>query len=318
MQGLTAVPYSYELNLGMTGMHGRYAASMAKSEADLIIAAGVRFSDRATGNKEKYTAKCKVIHIDIDRAEFNKNIRADVEVLGDAAHILSRMVLDVKPKNNREWAAHIEKFKKEENALSAPSNEMTPKNVIETVNAFTAPDTVIATDVGQHQMWVMQYYKFLKERTLLSSCGLGAMGFGLGAAIGGSLGAGRKKTVLWTGDGSFGMNLNELATAVSQEIPLVVIIMNNGVLGMVRQWQGKFYGGRYSETSLERKTDFVKLAEAFGAKGFRAKTIKELKKILNKNFKSNSPIVIDCIIDKDERVLPMIPPGGSITDIIVN
>jgi acetolactate synthase-1/2/3 large subunit len=318
MMGITAVPHTYRFNLGMTGMHGRYAASKAKSEADLIIAIGVRFSDRATGNKEKYTEKCKIIHIDIDRAEFNKNIKADVEVHGDAAEIIAALHERVNPKNNPEWTALVESYQAEEKSFNIVSDKMTPNNVIETVNGYTSPDTIIATDVGQHQMWIMQYYKFMKARTLLSSCGLGAMGFGLGAAVGGCVGAGRKKTVLWTGDGSFGMNLIELATAVSQKLPIVVIVMNNGVLGMVRQWQCRFYGERYSQTTLNRATDFVKIAEGFGARGYRAQSLEELKSILNDHFNSPTPIVIDCVIDKDERVLPMIPPGGSINDIIVN
>jgi acetolactate synthase-1/2/3 large subunit len=318
MMGITSVPHTYRLNLGMTGMHGRYAASKAKSEADLIIAVGVRFSDRATGNKEKYTEKCKIIHIDIDRAEFNKNIKADVEIHGDAAEIIAALHDSVNPKNNPEWTALIERYKAEEKSFNVISDKMTPNNVIETVNGYTSPDTIIATDVGQHQMWVMQYYRFMKARTLLSSCGLGAMGFGLGAAVGGCIAAGRKKTVLWTGDGSFGMNLIELTTAVSQQLPVVVIVMNNGVLGMVRQWQTKFYGARYSQTTLNRATDFVKIAEGFGARGYRVETLAELKRILNDHFNSPTPIVIDCVIDKDERVLPMIPPGGSIDDIIVN
>ena len=318
MMGITSVPHTYRFNLGMTGMHGRYAASKAKSEADLIIAVGVRFSDRATGNKEKYTEKCKIIHIDIDRAEFNKNIKADVEVHGDAAEIITALHERVNPKNNPEWTALIERHQAEEKSFNVISDKMTPNNVIETVNGYTSPDTIIATDVGQHQMWIMQYYRFMKARTLLSSCGLGAMGFGLGAAIGGSIGAGRKKTVLWTGDGSFGMNLIELTTAVSQHLPVVVIVMNNGVLGMVRQWQTKFYGARYSQTTLNRATDFVKIAEGFGARGYRVESLAELKSVLNDHFNSPTPIVIDCVIDKDERVLPMIPPGGSIDDIIVN
>jgi acetolactate synthase-1/2/3 large subunit len=318
MMGITSVPHTYRFNLGMTGMHGRYAASKAKSEADLIIAVGVRFSDRATGNKEKYTEKCKIIHIDIDQAEFNKNIRADVEVHGDAGEIIAALHERVNPKNNPEWTALIESYQAEEKSHNIVSDKMTPHNVIETVNSYTSPDTIIATDVGQHQMWVMQYYRFMKARTLLSSCGLGAMGYGLGAAVGGCVGAGGKKTVLWTGDGSFGMNLIELTTAVSQKLPIVVIVMNNGVLGMVRQWQCRFYGERYSQTTLNRATDFVKIAEGFGARGCRAQSLEELKSILDDHFNSPTPVVIDCVIDKDERVLPMIPPGGSINDIIVN
>ena len=318
MMGLTAIPHSYHFNLGMTGMHGRYASIKAKSECDLIIAVGVRFSDRATGNKKKYTEKCKIIHIDIDNAEFNKNIKTDVELCGDAKEILSFLNDGVNQKDNPEWMALVESYQAEERKFYAVSDNMTPKNIIELVNSYTSPDTIIATDVGQHQMWVIQYYKFFRERTLLSSCGLGAMGFGLGAAIGGSIGTGRKKTVLFTGDGSFGMNLTELATAVSQQLPIMVIVMNNSVLGMVRQWQSRFCGARYSATILNRATDFVKIAEGFGARGCRAESLEELKSILDDHFACPTPVVIDCIIDKDEKVLPWIPPGGSIDDIIVS
>ena len=323
MMGLTAVPADYPLNLGMTGMHGRFASSKAKSEADLIIAVGVRFSDRATGNQEKYKAKCKIIHVDIDRAEFNKNIKVNCELTGDAKTVLSELNGRVEPKALTEkavseWARLVERFVTDEADMKKPSTALSPQNLITTVNEYTTPDTLIATDVGQHQMWVMQNYKFMKTRTLLSSCGLGAMGFGLGAAIGGSIAGGNRKTILFTGDGSFGMNLNELATAVTQKLPIVIILLNNGVLGMVRQWQTAFYDKRYSETTLGRATDFVKVAQAFGAKGFRAESVAELKEILDKNYATKTPILIDCIIDKDERVLPMIPPGGSIEDIVLN
>lgn len=194
---------------------------------------------------------------------------------------------------------------------------MVAKNIIKTINNYADDNTIVVTDVGQHQMWAVQYYKIQKPRTFITSGGLGTMGFGMGAAIGSCIGANKKRTILFTGDGSFGMNLNELATAVSQNLPLIIILMNNSVLGMVRQWQSAFYDKRYSSTILDRKTDFVKLADAFGAKGYRVTNIEELDRTIKECIDTESPVLIDCIIDKDDRVLPMIPPGGCIKDIIV-
>jgi len=316
MMGLSAIPADFKNNLGMTGMHGRFASLKANSAADLIIAAGVRFSDRATGNKVKYTQNARVIHIDIDPAEINKNISSYFGLAGDLKQILSRIVNKLEKQSRPEWQAQIAEMRREEAAMFTYS-EMHPKTVIEKVMRRADSDTIVATDVGQHQMWVSQFYSFKKPRTFLTSGGLGTMGFGMGAAIGGCFGSGKHRTVLFTGDGSFGMNLNELATAVSNKLPIVVIIFNNGVLGMVRQWQTAFYKQRYSQSVLNRKTDFVKLAEAFGAHGFRASTPAELDAALDKAFKLKTPAVIDCIIDKDVRVLPMVPPGGSIENIII-
>lgn len=315
MMGLSAVPTDFKNNLGMTGMHGRFASLKANSAADLIIAAGVRFSDRATGNKIKYSQNAKIIHIDIDPAEINKNISSYFGLAGDLKQILSKIISKLEKQSRPEWQAQIEEMRKEEAAMFT-YGEMHPKTIIEKVMRYTDSDTIIATDVGQHQMWVSQFYNFKKPRTFLTSGGLGTMGFGMGAAIGGCIGSGKQRTVLFTGDGSFGMNLNELATAVSNKLPIVVLIVNNGVLGMVRQWQTSFYKKRYSQSVLDRKTDFVKLAEAFGAHGFRASTPEELDKVLKKAFRLKTPVVIDCMIDKDERVLPMVPPGGSIENII--
>ncbi|MDR1272850.1 MAG: biosynthetic-type acetolactate synthase large subunit [Clostridiales Family XIII bacterium] len=316
MMGLTAIPESYELNLGMSGMHGKYAATLTQSKADLMIAAGVRFSDRATGDIAEYTKNCTVIHIDIDEAELGKNIPEIIELCGDAKQILRTLTDSIQEKWNEEWVKKILMYKAADNA-GENAERFSPANIIRTVRKFSKDDTVVATDVGQHQMWVMQHYGFTKPRTLLTSGGLGAMGYGLGASIGGCLASGRNRTVLFTGDGSFGMNLTELATAVSQGLPLTVVLLNNGTLGMVRQWQGFFYSERYSCTTLERKTDFVALAKAFGADGCRVDSLAELEAVLDGNLPEGGPFVLDCRIDIDEKVFPMIPPGGSVKDIMI-
>lgn len=316
MMGLNGISADYKYALGMTGMHGRYASSKAVSEADLVIGIGVRFSDRATGDKNRYTKNAKFIHIDIDPAEIDKNIEAHYSLTGDLKEVLEKLLPMVEKKNNKEWLLEVDKMMAEEEAKSKVGELLHPKTIIEKVMEYTNEDTVIATDVGQHQMWVAQYYKFRKPRTHCTSGGLGTMGFGMGAAIGACFATGCEKTVLFTGDGSFGMNLNELSTAVSNQLPLVIVIFNNGVLGMVRQWQKDFFQERYSNTTLETKTDFVKLAEAFGAQGHRVFDEKDLKEALDSAFMAKGPVVIECIINKDVRVLPMIPPGGSIDSII--
>ena len=315
MMGVSAVPTSNKRFLGMQGMHGHYASSMAQAEADLVIAIGARFSDRATGNKDVYVRNCNILHIDVDAAEINKNITTQLGINGDVKETLRKLISAVSPANHPAWNAEIDKFKEKEASFEPKSDIMTPYDVIDTVNAKMPEDAVIATDVGQHQMWVAQRYRFEKPRTFVSSGGLGTMGFGMGAAIGAYI-ASEKPVVLFTGDGSFGMNLNELATAVSCNVPLIVVIMNNGVLGMVRQWQTLFFNKHYSNTTLCRQTDFVKLAEAFGAMGFRAADTDELAKALDEAIAAKRPAVIDCTISKDEFVLPMLPPGGSIDDII--
>jgi len=313
MMGLTAIPHSYQLNLGMCGMHGKYAASVAQSKSDLMIAVGVRFSDRATGDIGEYTKNCRVIHIDIDHAELGKNVPNIIELCGDAKQILSAILEKIDEKHNNEWIETIVNDLQVD--VGKDDDSFSPKNIIHTIREYSNDDTIIATDVGQHQMWVMQNYAFAKPRTMLTSGGLGTMGYGLGAAIGGCIACGKKRTVLFTGDGSFGMNLNELATAVSQELPITIVLMNNGVLGMVRQWQGMFYEEHYSSTTLKRKTDFPALAKAFGADGVTVTSIADLRNVLNSNLPDNKPFLIDCHIDMDEKVFPMIPPGGSVRDI---
>ena len=320
--GLSAMSNSYERFLGMQGMHGAYASSMANKEADLIIGVGVRFSDRATGNVQKYAQNAKIIQLDTDLSEINKNVKVDIGIIGDIVSSFSRILNRCEPKKRPEWTAMINEFKAKGQEVrrqeeEAAGDALTPKKIFDVINEVKDADTVIATDVGQHQMWTAQYVTFERTRRFASSGGLGTMGYGLGGAIGAQIGSG-DRTVLITGDGSFGMNLNELATAVSYRTPVVIVILNNGVLGMVRQWQTLFYEKRYSNTVLERKTDFVKLAEAFGLPGVRVTTQEEFRKAFETAMKHDGPYLIDTIIDKDEFVLPMLPPGGSIDDIIIS
>lgn len=322
LMGLSAVPCDHPLFLGMQGMHGHYASSVAEDESDLVITLGARFSDRATGNKNRFSKNFRIIHIDIDGAELHKNISADLAIKGDIKDSVSRLTELVGEKKRPQWEERISQLRQEElqrteNALrsgKAAQQQLRPYDIIDIISAY-ADDAVIATDVGQHQMWTAQRYPLKKPRTFITSGGLGTMGFGMGAAIGASIASG-KRAVLFTGDGSFGMNLNELATAVSRNIPLVVVIFNNNSLGMVRQWQTLFFDRHYSNTVLDRSTDFVKLAEAFGAKGARASSKEELEKAAAEAFAGSGPFVIDCTVDCDEFVLPMLPPGGSIDDII--
>lgn len=318
LMGLSAVPANNPRFLGMQGMHGHYASSVAEDEADLVIALGARFSDRATGNLKRFAKNFRIIHIDIDSAELDKNVPANLAVQGDIKDAVARLTAMVEEKKHDTWSARIEELKAEENqrvASARSGRELDPFAIVDIVSEYEN-DANIVTDVGQHQMWTAQRYPLKKPRTFLTSGGLGTMGFGMGAAIGAAEATGRR-SILFTGDGSFGMNLNELATSVTQETPLTIVIMNNGVLGMVRQWQTLFFNKHYSNTTLDgRKTDFVKLAEAFGAKGTRVFTKDELRQAVQESFAYNGTFIIDCAVDCDEFVLPMLPPGGSIDDII--
>lgn len=325
LMGISAIPTDCDRFLGMQGMHGHFASSVAQNNADMILAIGVRFSDRATGNKSKYCKGAKIIQIDIDFAEINKNIMVDVGIIGDVADAFGKIAEGVNEQQHPQWQAAVAGYKAQEAAIAqkaldrlasrGKSNMLTPQKVFDIMNSIIDDDTVIATDVGQHQMWAAQYSRFGKVRKFVSSGGLGTMGFGMGAALGAATGS-RDRTVLITGDGSFGMNLNELATAVSYNIPITIVIMNNGVLGMVRQWQTLFYQKHYSNTTLNRKTDFVKLADAFGLKGIRTTTPEEFEQAFKEAFNTDAPVLIDCCIDQDEFVLPMLPPGGSMDQII--
>lgn len=318
MMGISAVPSSNPRWLGMEGMHGHYASSIAQNEADLIITAGCRFSDRGTGNTAKYARNAKIIHMDIDASELCKNIPVELGMTGSMKEILQKLAEKLPQQTHADWMARVAELQEKTRELEAQNpDELTPFTAIDALAEAADKETIVATDVGQHQMWVAQHYPFETPRTFISSGGLGTMGFGLGAAIGAATATG-KKTILVTGDGSFGMNLNELATAVTNQTPVVVFIMNNGVLGMVRQWQTLFFDKHYSNTTLERKTDFVKLAEAFGMPGYRAVNMAELKEVLPKAFAEKGPVLVDCTIDCDAFVLPMLPPGGCIDDIIVD
>ncbi len=321
LMGLLAMDNSHPRFLGMQGMHGHYASSMAQKEADLILGVGVRFSDRATGNVAKYAKNTKIIQLDPDFAEVNKNVRVDVGIVADVRDSFTRIAAGVSAVKHPAWKTEVEHLIATEREIQIAAEEenkqpLSPKMIMDVINAAKPPHSIITTDVGQHQMWAAQYASFDGPRRFISSGGLGTMGFGMGAAMGAQIATG-DTTILITGDGSFGMNLNELATAVTYRIPLVIVLMNNGVLGMVRQWQTLFFGARYSNTVLERKTDFVKLAEAFGAKGYRATTKEEFETAFKAALAEGGPVLIDAMIEKDEFVLPMLPPGGSIDDIIV-
>lgn len=314
MMGRTAFPDSHPLSLGLVGMHGSYQAAKVQSECDLMLAVGVRFSDRATGNLSAYTKNCKIIHVDIDKAELGKNLSPDFSVQSDVKKWMKAVLPKLKERKNPEWWREIESYKK----VNIPEKgSFHPRNILETLRRFTKDDTVVATDVGQHQMWTAQYYRFEKPGTFLTSGGLGTMGYGLGAAIGACLAKNKEETVLITSDGSFSMNCNELCTAVKEGLPITIVLLNNQVLGMVRQWQTAFFGERYSATILDRGTDFVKLIEAYGGKGFSIHKLSELEKALEERKTIAGPVLLDCHIDKDEKVLPMIPPGKSVSEIIL-
>lgn len=316
MMGISGVPTDHPRFLGMQGMHGHYASSMAMHNADCIIALGARFNDRVTGNRAKFSVGAKIVHIDIEGAELGKTTNDAHMLRGDIKMTLEKLLPLIKKDEKPEWMAKVAAFREEETRVQDNREGMTPRNCLMALNKYLGENTAVATDVGQHQMWAAQTVEFKKTRRFISSGGLGTMGFGMGAAIGAAM-ATRERSVLVTGDGSFGMNLNEMATAVTYNVPMVILLMNNGVLGMVRQWQTLFFDKHYSNTILDRRTDFVKLAQAFGADGAVATTLEELDGALAKAFACDGPFIVDCRIDKDEFVLPMLPPGGSMDDIIV-
>ena len=314
--GLSAIPTDHPRFLGMQGMHGHYASSVAMHNADCIISLGARFNDRVTGNRAKFATEANIVHIDIDGAELSKTVNATHGLRGDVKLTLQKLLPLLNKKKNTEWQKKIEQLKKDELSTLDNREGMTPRNALLALNRYISDNTPVATDVGQHQMWTAQTVNFKNSRRFISSGGLGTMGFGMGAAIGAQIATG-ERTVLVTGDGSFGMNLNELATAVTNKIPLVILMLNNGVLGMVRQWQTLFFDKHYSNTVLDRQTDYVALAKAFGADGVTATTPEELDAAFEKAFSCDGPFLINCVINKDEFVLPMLPPGGSMDDIIV-
>ena len=316
LMGLSGIPTDHPRFLGMQGMHGHYASSMAMHDADLIISLGVRFNDRVTGNREKFAKLAQIIHIDVDGSELSKTVNSACGLRGDVKLTLQKLIPLVNAEQKPDWEKAVKALKETENDYLDIRPGLTPRNAIMTLNKHLGENTAVATDVGQHQMWAAQNVSFKKPRRFISSGGLGTMGFGLGAAIGAAVGTG-ERSMLVTGDGSFGMCLNELTTAVTYNVPVVILLMNNGVLGMVRQWQTLFFNKHYSNTILDRKTDFVALARAFGADGEAVDTVAALDKAFEHAFSCDGPYVIDCRIDKDEFVLPMLPPGGSMDDIIM-
>ena len=315
LMGLSAIPTDHPRFLGMQGMHGHYASSMSMHNADVIISLGVRFNDRVTGNRTKFATGAKIVHIDVDGSELNKTVNSVCGLRGDVKLTLQKLLPLLDEGAKPEWMAKVDAFREEEERYLDNREGLTPRRAILTVNKHLGENTAVCTDVGQHQMWSAQNLNFKTARRFASSGGLGTMGYGFGAAIGAAYGTG-ERSVLITGDGSFGMNLNELATAVRYGVPVVVIIMNNGVLGMVRQWQTLFYDKHYSNSVLERKTNFAAFAKSFGADGEAVTTPEELDAALGRAFKTEGPYIIDCKIDKDEFVLPMLPPGGSMDNII--
>ena len=315
LMGLSAIPTDHPRFLGMQGMHGHFASSMSMHNADVIISLGVRFNDRVTGNRLKFATGAKIVHVDVDGSELNKTVNSVCGLRGDVKLTLQKLLPLLNEGKKEEWMKKVNAFQAEEETHLDNREGLTPRRAILALNKHLGDNTAVCTDVGQHQMWSAQSLNFKKARRFASSGGLGTMGYGFGAAIGAAYGTG-ERSVLVTGDGSFGMNLNELATAVRYNVPIVVIIMNNGVLGMVRQWQTLFYNKHYSNSVLERKTDFAALARSFGADGEEVTTPEELDEALNRAFKTEGPYIIDCKIDKDEFVLPMLPPGGSMDDII--
>lgn len=315
LMGLSAIPTDHPRFLGMQGMHGHFASSMSMHNADVIISLGVRFNDRVTGNRSKFATGAKIVHIDVDGSELNKTVNSVCGLRGDVKLTLQKLLPLLDEDKKEEWMKKVNAFRIEEETYLDNREGLTPRRAILTVNKYLGANTAVCTDVGQHQMWSAQSLNFKTSRRFASSGGLGTMGYGFGAAIGAAYGT-KERSVLITGDGSFGMNLNELATAVRYNVPVVVIIMNNGVLGMVRQWQTLFYDKHYSNSVLQRKTDFAAFARSFGADGEAVTTPEELDEALAKAFKTEGPYIIDCSIDKDEFVLPMLPPGGSMDDII--
>ena len=298
---------------GMLGMHGTKASNLGVTKCDLLIAVGARFSDRVIGNPRNFARNAKVIHIDVDAAEINKNILVDCSIVGDAKEILKQLNERLSPCQREEWIHYIEQLK-EKYPLKYRQEGLTGPAIIEELYRQTKGNAIIVTEVGQHQMWAAQYYKYNMPRTFLSSGGLGTMGYGLGAAIGAKMGNPDKIVINVAGDGCFRMNMNEIATATRNNMPLIQVVVNNHVLGMVRQWQTLFYEGRYSNTVLQDKVDFVKLAEAMGAVGIRVTTKEELPKAIAKAIELNTTVVLDCMIDSDDKVFPMVPAGANIED----
>jgi acetolactate synthase-1/2/3 large subunit len=311
LMGKGAYDGNSERYTGMIGMHGTKVSNLGLSRADLVIAVGARFSDRVIGNAAKFAPNAKIIHIDIDAAEIDKNIKSNASIVGDAKEVLAILNSKLATQSNRSWMAEIKELA-DKNPDTYDMNGLTGPAVIKKIYEITEGDAIITTDVGQHQMWAAQNYKFKEPRTLLSSGGLGTMGYGIGASIGAKYGRPEKAVINIAGDGCFRMNMNEIATAARYNVPIIEVVLNNHVLGMVRQWQTLFYGERYSNTVLNDDTDFAKVAEAMGAIGIRVNTLSEFEEAFKKALTAGKPVVLDVMIDSDDKVWPMVAPGAAI------
>lgn len=315
LMGIGSIPNDHRLYTGMIGMHGTKASNLLATSCDLIIALGARFSDRVISHKN-HVKNARVIQIDIDPAEINKNVKVDSYIIGDIKEVLNKIIPMINEKENIAWINKMNELKALNNKEVVKEGILTPEYLFTLLNKMDKGNFIITTEVGQHQMWTAQNYKFYKPRTFISSGGLGTMGFGMGASIGAQVANPKAVVFNIAGDGSFGMDCNEFATAVNFKIPVKVIVMNNNALGMVRQWQSLFYECRYAETTLNRATDFVKLAEAFGGTGFRVEKPEELQEVLEKALATDGPVIIDYKIDSDDMVFPMVAPGAPINEII--
>lgn len=314
LMSLGSIDRDDELSLGMLGMHGEKETNMAVDNCDLLIAVGARFDDRVTGDLDKFAQRAKVIHMDIDAAEISKNREADIFLIGDLKDTLTELSKHVEEGDRSEWLAEIESYKV---TRCVEHDEFVAKNILEYVSGALGANANVATDVGQHQMWTAQYWRFKTPRSFVTSGGLGTMGFGLGAAIGSQVGCPDKRTVLVTGDGSFRMNCNELATVRKHNLPIIILLFNNSTLGMVRQWQKLFQKEKYSETDIGNEVDYVKLAEAYNIDGHIARSLEDFKAIFDNIADKNEPVLIECIVNKDDCVYPIIPAGAGVEQSIV-
>jgi acetolactate synthase-1/2/3 large subunit len=328
LMGLGSFPENDPLSLGLLGMHGTYYANMAVTNCDLLMAVGARFDDRVTGKIATFAPHAKIIHLDVDPTSIKKNVRVDLPIVGDVREVLAKMLKVAEEREDRvaEFRESIKPWLKEVDGWKAKhpltykqaTSVIKPQYVIQKLRELSADDAIIATDVGQHQMWTAQFFTFTKPRTLLSSGGLGTMGYGLPAAMGAQAAFPKRQVIVVCGDGGFQMNMQELATLVQNRLPVKICILNNNFLGMVRQWQELFFGKRYSQTCLELPIDFIKLAEAFGAKGFQATKPDEVEGVIKKGFKTAGPVIMEFKIAREEKVLPMVPAGASLNEMVLN
>lgn len=317
LMGIGGFPETHRLSTGLIGMHGSKASNIAATECDLLITIGARFSDRVTSSIDTFAPNAKILHIDVDPAEISKNVASYTSIVGDAKEILSSLIELVEIKEQAEWLAQVARWKEEFRFDYQRDESLRPQFIMENIYEQTEGNAIITTEVGQHQMWAAQFYKYTVPRTYVSSGGLGTMGYGTGASIGAQMGMPNKQVVHIAGDGSFRMNCNELATISYYNVPVIIIIMNNSVLGMVRQWQTIFYGGRYSETTLDRGPDFVKLADAYGIKGYDVLSQEDFQNAFKEALESGKPALLNCHVGENEKVLPMVAPGAPINDLIL-